>query len=832
MSVEIGDLEQYVLKILQPERRETNGTGFFCHPDGYILTCYHVIEPHLNAGENDVNVIYRDKEHQARICEEYSIKDADIAVLKLVRPLTSSELKYLLLDTHKRWDVGDEIYSFGYPEGYFSKPGIPIYGSVGGPTKVEGASVIQITGLDLSNVDNGYSGAPVLNLRNKKVIGLINARYQPMQAFFVPLTELLKRWQELRVFHDVFKEIRSKLAKEAQKGLEGKLGESRFIPLRLECGTVPVRREVEVVMKRGAREWSAHGRKWKDFDLKKLTSFSRSYILSSPVGTGKTTFLYWLATQLTDTDTDTDTVPIFMPCAEFERINPRNWNELREHLTLFLKLKYGFLEEDIKDFFDIYFRDGKIFFLFDGLDQIKGDDYTGLLNTIFKIIALTRNRVIISSRPSAVIPLESERGLPFLRLKPFSSEDIKLYFGDNYEQARSISRFAPDLIRVPMLAFMTKTLIREGEAKNIFNRADIYARFLEYVIYQHEPNRPLVTDVQLIEGVKEALKRISFDALNLKEPQIQKISINLPVIEDLNREFGINIKALTKFGLVNLILEMGDIIQHSLFFTHQSFQEFLAAQYISEDSKRLEAVINEMWSPKWREVIKFLAGIRGQEIVEKIYPQDNDNEDDIIHSRLFLAAECLAEVREVRGELKEEINQKLKELIRIEPFRLTAIPALGFLGDITSLKSLLGDLDWRVRAATVEALAKLEDKVPEEAIKDIAARLRDDNRYVRAVAVEALVELEDRVPGEAIKDIAGWLRDDDWDVREAAVEALAVFKDRLPEEVIKDIAGRLQDDDREVRESAYRTLKIFYESGIPLPGRRNRSLKFRFFSRR
>ena len=182
MSAEIGDLEQYVLKILQPERRE-NGTGFFCHPDGYILTCYHVIEPHLNAGRNDVNVIYRYEEHQARICEEYSIEDADIAVLKLVRPLPSSELKYLPLDTHKRWDVGDEIYSFGYPEGYS-----------GGATKVEGASVIQITGLDLSNVDNGYSGAPVLNLRNKKVIGLINARYRPTQAFFVPLTELLKRW--------------------------------------------------------------------------------------------------------------------------------------------------------------------------------------------------------------------------------------------------------------------------------------------------------------------------------------------------------------------------------------------------------------------------------------------------------------------------------------------------------------------------------------------------------------------------------------------------------------------------------------------------------------
>jgi len=69
-------------------------------------------------------------------------------------------------------------------------------------------------------------------------------------------------------------------------------------------------------------------------------------------------------------------------------------------------------------------------------------------------------------------------------------------------------------------------------------------------------------------------------------------------------------------------------------------------------------------------------------------------------------------------------------------------------------------------------------------------------------------------------------------VRAAAVEALAVFKDRINDEVIREIAGRLRDDNRYVRESAYRTLKIFYESGIPLPGRRNRSLKFRFFSRR
>ena len=187
-------------------------------------------------------------------------------------------------------------------------------------------------------------------------------------------------------------------------------------------------------------------------------------------------------------------------------------------------------------------------------------------------------------------------------------------------------------------------------------------------------------------------------------------------------------------------------------------------------------------------MIKFLAGIRGQEIVEKIYSQeqDNDKEDNIIHSRLFLAAECLAEVREVRGELKEEINQKLKELVRIEPFRFDAIIASRFLGDITSLKSLLWDLDRRVRGAAVEALAKLEDRVPEEVIKDIAGLLRDDDSDVREATVKALAVFKDRVPEEVIKDIAARLRDDEGYVRAAAVKALAVFKDRVPEEVIKD----------------------------------------------
>gem|GEM_PF-1985265 len=820
MNVEVRDVEQYLLKILQPDKEDINGTGFFCHPAGYILTCYHVIEPHLNARINEVNVIYESEKHRTQIYKDYCIKEADIAVLKLIEPLQS--LKYLPLDVHNLWDIDDKIYSLGYPVGYFEKPGIPINGSVGGPTIIEDISVIQISGLNLSNVDHGYSGAPAINLKNKKVIGLIYARYQPAQAFFVPLTELLKRWRELRDFHDVLKKIRLKIAQKAQEELNKKLRDSKFIPLNLECGTIP--REPEEMEQ--ARGW-VHGRKWEDFELETLLSSQKSFILSSSVGTGKTIFFHWLITQLIDAET----VPIFMPCAEFERINPRNWNEFKEQLIS--DFNQDFLKIDIEYFLDTSFRSKKILFLFDGLDQIKGVDYSNLAKNIFKIAFL--NRVIISSRSSSVISLESERDLLFLRLRPFSAEDETLYFANDYEKARSISMFAPDLIRIPMLAYMVKTLIREGKAINIFNRADIYTRFLDHIVYHHDPNIPLSSErVQLTENIKNALKRISFDALNLEEPQIQKISISLYS----QRDFGIPVDELARFGLVNLVLERGDVIQHSLFFTHQSFQEFLAAQYINEDKDWIEGVINEKWSPKWKEVIKFLAGIRGQEIVEKIYSKDK--KDNIIYSHLFLAAECLAEVRDVRGGIKEEINRKVRELIKIEPFRFDAISALRFLGEITSLKLLLRDsdssvreaavealatlkdrvtdevikeiadrlweYDWNVRKAAVKALAALKDRVTDEVVKEIAGRLQHDNYLVRSAVVEVLATLKEKVTDEMVKEIAGRLRDDDWKVRRAAADALTALKEKVTDEVVKEIAGWLQDDNESVREAAMEAL--------------------------
>src|SRR5262245_53630260 len=133
----LGDLRPYLVKILALDENEVNGTGFLCHPDGYVLTCRHVIEHHLRCGSAQVSLLYGEERQQALIRDDLSCVEADIAVLVL--PQKSASWPYLPLDTHWRVKLKDDLTSFGYPKGAFATGGVPIRGQVGGltPTPID-----------------------------------------------------------------------------------------------------------------------------------------------------------------------------------------------------------------------------------------------------------------------------------------------------------------------------------------------------------------------------------------------------------------------------------------------------------------------------------------------------------------------------------------------------------------------------------------------------------------------------------------------------------------------------------------------------------------------
>jgi predicted NACHT family NTPase len=283
------------------------------------------------------------------------------------------------------------------------------------------------------------------------------------------------------------------------------------------------------------------------------------------------------------------------------------------------------------------------------------------------------------------------------------------------------------------------------------------------------------------------LESLAFKALDSKEPQIQKVSIDLYY----QKEFGIPEDELATFGLVNLVLESGGSF---LFFTHQSFQEYLAAKYASKDDKLMQKVIDEMWDPKWHEVIKFLAGFRGEGIVLKVYQRDN-----VIHAGLFLATECAGEVRSVDKALTKILQEKIKPLL----FEI----AYGY--------------DARF------ALKNLGDKVDAEMVRQLAGMLRDENPDVRRTATDTLKEFADRVDAGMVLQIADLLRDEVSRVRESAARTLGKLVDKVDARTVRQLADLLRDDDAGVRANVYRTLQKLYAQGTPLK-RTKESLFTRF----
>ena len=65
-----------------------------------------------------------------------------------------------------------------------------------------------------------------------------------------------------------------------------------------------------------------HGRNWQLFNSKQLLPPRGSFVLSSNMGTGKSTLVYWLASEMVRT---THCLPIVMTCEELERLAPKTY---------------------------------------------------------------------------------------------------------------------------------------------------------------------------------------------------------------------------------------------------------------------------------------------------------------------------------------------------------------------------------------------------------------------------------------------------------------------------------------------------------------------------
>ena len=142
------------------------GTGFVITADGYLVTCYHVID-----GATDIAVTFPDgSSYEATLVG--GDEDNDIAVLKI----DASGLTPVVLGDSSLLQVGDSVTAIGNALGTLSNTTTTgIVSALDRAITMSDGTVINVLQTDCT-INSGNSGGPLFN-QYGEVIGIVNAKY-------------------------------------------------------------------------------------------------------------------------------------------------------------------------------------------------------------------------------------------------------------------------------------------------------------------------------------------------------------------------------------------------------------------------------------------------------------------------------------------------------------------------------------------------------------------------------------------------------------------------------------------------------------------------------
>ena len=142
------------------------GTGFVITEDGYIVTCYHVID-----GATDIAVTFPDSTSYAATLVGGDA-DNDVAVLKI----DASGLTPVVLGDSAQLEVGDTVTAIGNALGTLANTTTTgVVSALDRAITMSDGSVINVLQTDCT-INSGNSGGPLFN-QYGEVIGIVNAKY-------------------------------------------------------------------------------------------------------------------------------------------------------------------------------------------------------------------------------------------------------------------------------------------------------------------------------------------------------------------------------------------------------------------------------------------------------------------------------------------------------------------------------------------------------------------------------------------------------------------------------------------------------------------------------
>lgn len=355
-------------------------------------------------------------------------------------------------------------------------------------------------------------------------------------------------------------------------------------------------------------------------------------------------------------------------------------------------------------------REGRVLFLLDSLDQLSAEDrFQVYLKTFVEDKTFRSNRLILATRKFSFGPLATDsiiqRGKDaafHVAFEQVGEKERGMFLGEaqKNKDLESLGRYSTELLEVPLLLKMLRTLSDSKKLDGLKSRGEIYACYFQLVLKEFYAESGKKWTENCFDQLGEVALELLEDGLSQR-------------IDDVETDYS---KERLKFKKDNQLIQ-GETIPHELEkilqqtpgrwqFRHPSFQEFFAARALAQKLNWQKTVISRCRDDRWEEMLKFFSGMVPANEVFDIF---------IRQGALFLAGNSVCEAQELAKARRLLISQLLKYQCR-ESFpqfsrcRLVKVEEVLSANDMSLLMPLLKSLlerdnrDGRILYSVIELL--------------------------------------------------------------------------------------------------------------------------------
>jgi len=498
------------------------------------------------------------------------------------------------------------------------------------------------------------------------------------------------------------------------------------------------------------------------FLLSEALNRSSTLAVVGDPGAGKTMLLKHLCIQ--HCYSNSCRLPVFIAVRELVAIGQTLFGAIDRHIS-----QYGFTDypETVRE---KALSEGRLLLCLDGLDELDIEDPTHARKVLRKLAAELgdiagrnpENVIVISARRESWPTCRSEIPPQFqeYEISPLPSSSIRAlvsnWFGDEEKNISEslIDEFRvrgwPEFVSNPLLLALT-CIVYEKRRRLPDRLAVLYQRCVDVLLEEWDATRR-ISRRDVVHGLtpERKLDLLAEMALSFhterrscfsRERVLAELAIHLPKVGLSYSEAGNTFDEISaQHGLLR-----SWSIEGYYAFPHMVFQEFLTAKALRDRPDGFRELINRKDDPFWHTSLLIFAGMGdATELIGELL----QSRDNVLHSSLFLAAECLgtgAKLRDV--DLRHQVIHRLKVLTEGEVtfLRDRAIDALASVDApeaLTLLRGLMRDESGQIVAHSYAARHAI--KIEGEAVAEEIVNAIITNDYACHYLMDALRWLPQR----------------------------------------------------------------------------------------